>query len=341
MGAARSRARSLHARRSPEGPDQPFLRRHPGRGPPHRLGPRRPEHAQGHRGRENRGQHRLDRRDHSNDRRQHDPHRASRLSDDVLQGADDLQPLFREHRVQRRRRADGREGRGLSPRCLRTLFRLTNIRGALVTMPHKVTTVGLVDEVVHGGADRGRVQRHPAAAGRHACWATCSTARASCAACCARAAIAARRTALVVGSGGVGCAIAASLAAAGVAALGLFDVHARVRRGAGRAAARRTIPASSWPSGRTIRPATTIVVNATPLGMNAGDPLPVDVARIEPVGLRRRGRDEAGDHAVPRGRARAGLHGCRSGTDMLFEQIPAYLEFFGFPSTTARQRCAQ
>src|SRR5919198_2263947 len=27
------------------------------------------------------------------------------------------------------------------------LFRLTNIRGALVTMPHKVTTVGLVDEV--------------------------------------------------------------------------------------------------------------------------------------------------------------------------------------------------
>src|SRR5215471_2104425 len=27
------------------------------------------------------------------------------------------------------------------------LFKLTNIRGALVTMPHKVTTVGLVDEV--------------------------------------------------------------------------------------------------------------------------------------------------------------------------------------------------
>ena len=29
--------------------------------------------------------------------------------------------------------------------------------------------------------------------------------------------------------------------------------------------------------------------------------------------------------------------GCRYqiGTDMLFEQIPAYLEFFGFPSTTA------
>src|ERR1044072_9526031 len=30
---------------------------------------------------------------------------------------------------------------------LKSLFRLTNIRGALVTMPHKVTTVGLLDEV--------------------------------------------------------------------------------------------------------------------------------------------------------------------------------------------------
>lgn len=27
------------------------------------------------------------------------------------------------------------------------LFRLTNIRGALITMPHKVTTVALLDEV--------------------------------------------------------------------------------------------------------------------------------------------------------------------------------------------------
>src|SRR5947207_11300970 len=33
------------------------------------------------------------------------------------------------------------------PQVLRALFRLTNIRGALVTMPHKVTTVPLLDEV--------------------------------------------------------------------------------------------------------------------------------------------------------------------------------------------------
>src|SRR5437763_1124130 len=32
------------------------------------------------------------------------------------------------------------------PNVLRSLFRLTNIRGALVTMPHKVSTVALLDE---------------------------------------------------------------------------------------------------------------------------------------------------------------------------------------------------
>src|SRR5690606_16608876 len=33
------------------------------------------------------------------------------------------------------------------PTFLRAVFRLTNIRGALITMPHKVVTVDLLDEV--------------------------------------------------------------------------------------------------------------------------------------------------------------------------------------------------
>jgi shikimate dehydrogenase len=33
------------------------------------------------------------------------------------------------------------------PQVLQALFRLSKIRGALVTMPHKVATVGLLDEV--------------------------------------------------------------------------------------------------------------------------------------------------------------------------------------------------
>jgi len=76
-----------------------------------------------------------------------------------------------------------------------------------------------------------------------------------------------------------------------------------------------------------------IVVNATPLGMNDGDPLPMDVARIASSAF-------VGEVVMKR-ELTAFLNavaerGCRFqvGTDMLFEQIPAYLEFFGFRTTT-------
>ena len=77
-----------------------------------------------------------------------------------------------------------------------------------------------------------------------------------------------------------------------------------------------------------------LVVNATPLGMNEGDAMPMEVSRIVPgtfVG-----------EVVMRTEMTAFLtaaqaRGCpvQVGSDMLFEQIPAYLEFFGFPTTTA------
>jgi shikimate dehydrogenase len=84
--------------------------------------------------------------------------------------------------------------------------------------------------------------------------------------------------ALVVGNGGVGSAIAASLAKAGVAALGLFDVDTkatsslveRLQRHYPRLEIRHT----NDPEGYDI------IVNATPLGMREGDPLPIDVNRI-------------------------------------------------------------
>ena len=54
------------------------------------------------------------------------------------------------------------------PAVLKALFKLTNIRGALVTMPHKVTTVALLDETCTRGQDRRIVQRNPEATRRHA-----------------------------------------------------------------------------------------------------------------------------------------------------------------------------
>jgi len=110
------------------------------------------------------------------------------------------------------------------PDFLPLVFKLANIHGALVTMPHKVTTVALLDEAsttvkVAGSCNavrlgpggkligdmfdgegfvRGVIRKGRKLTGARA---------------------------LVVGSGGVGSAIAASLANAGVAELGLFDAN--------------------------------------------------------------------------------------------------------------------
>jgi shikimate dehydrogenase len=69
--------------------------------------------------------------------------------------------------------------------------------------------------------------------------------------------------------------------------------------------------------------------------MNDGDPLPMDVARIS--------RDAFVGEVVMKQEMTAFLEavqarGCRFqvGSDMLFEQIPAYLEFFDLPTTTAQ-----
>ena len=76
-----------------------------------------------------------------------------------------------------------------------------------------------------------------------------------------------------------------------------------------------------------------LVVNATPLGMKAADPLPFDVARLQ-------SRTFVGEVVLKAeitpllAAARALGCGYSVGTDMLFEMIPAYLEFFGFGTAT-------
>ncbi len=218
------------------------------------------------------------------------------------------------------------------PDFLRLVFRLRNIAGALITMPHKVTTVGLLDEA--------------------------STTVKVCGACNAvrrdnegrligdmfdgegfvRGVLRKGRdiegaSAIIVGSGGVGSAIAASLAKAGAKRLALFDTRAdAAERLAG--SLTRHYPQIAISTGGRDPAGFDIVVNATPIGMNADDPLPMDVDRINPsalVGEVVMKREETAFLAAARAR------GCaiQVGTDMLFEQIPAYLEFFGFPSTTA------
>ena len=68
--------------------------------------------------------------------------------------------------------------------------------------------------------------------------------------------------------------------------------------------------------------------------MNPGDPIAVDVDRIAPTAFV--GEVVMKEEFTPLLRA-AQAKGCtvQVGTDMLFEMIPAYLEFFGFGTSTA------
>ena len=218
------------------------------------------------------------------------------------------------------------------PVFLKSVFNLSNIRGALITMPHKVTTVGLLDEVsaavkVAGACNavkrlpdgrlvgdmfdgegfvRGVLRKGLKLQGARV---------------------------LVVGSGGVGCAIAASLAGAGIAAITLYDVNDASAKALG-ARLKEHHPQIDVQTGSNDPQGFDLVVNATPMGMNPGDPLPIDMDRVSSNTFM--GEVVMKTEVTPF-LAAARAKGCATqvGTDMLFEQIPAYLEFFGFPTTTA------
>ncbi|HJU18949.1 MAG TPA: shikimate dehydrogenase [Stellaceae bacterium] len=220
------------------------------------------------------------------------------------------------------------------PTVLRSLFRLSNIRGALVTMPHKVTTAALLDEVslavriagscnailrredgsLYGemfdgaGFTRGAKRRGFDFAG------------ADC---------------LVVGAGGVGSAITAAIAAERPRSLALCDTRRDVSE---RLAARlRSYYPELAVEIRGNDPAGyDLVVNATPLGMHKGDPLPFDPERLDRHTFV--GEVVLSAEMTPLLQA-AAARGCpcQIGTDMLFEQIPAYIEFFGYGAATPEE----
>ncbi|MFC3629300.1 shikimate dehydrogenase family protein [Paracoccus angustae] len=219
------------------------------------------------------------------------------------------------------------------------VFRLSNIHGALITMPHKVATIGLADRVsvtarIAGAANALRLGVDGALE------ADMFDGEGFVGGVLAKGQRLEGIDALVVGAGGVGSAIAASLAKAGVARLALYDPDpAATQALAGRLIA--AYPALRVETGSRDPAGFELVVNASPLGMNPDDPLPMDVTRIDPGAFV--GEVVLKSEMTPFLTAAAD-RGCRYqvGTDMLFEQIPAYLDFFGFgrPSAEDLRRTA-
>jgi shikimate dehydrogenase len=214
------------------------------------------------------------------------------------------------------------------------ICRFTNFHGALITMPHKVAVVDWLDEAspavrVAGACNAVRRSvdgklvgdmfdgegfvRGVARTGRN---------------------VAGTRV-LIVGAGGVGSAIAAACAKAGAEEIALYDT----RVGAANPLADRlqaNYPGLKFSLGSNDPLGFDIAINATPLGTYPDDPLPMDPSRLSQsvlVGEVVLKPETTAFLAAAKARGLA----CVTGLDMLFEQIPAYLELFGFPSATAAE----
>jgi shikimate dehydrogenase len=143
------------------------------------------------------------------------------------------------------------------------------------------------------------------------------------------------RRVLLLGAGGAGAAIALALCQAGVGALALHDMGdaaARLAaRLAGQAGAARVTVATADPAGYDL------VVNATPLGLQASDPLPCDPSRLDAgclvVDILMK------DQPTPLLRACAARGiSAHAGHEMLVQQVPDYLHFFGLHATAQAVR---
>ncbi|MER7187841.1 shikimate dehydrogenase, partial [Streptomyces hyaluromycini] len=143
----------------------------------------------------------------------------------------------------------------------------------------------------------------------------------------------------VAGAGGAGGAIAAAGLAAGAARVVLRDPDgARLAGLLGRLDARW--PGRAGAAGPDDLGRADVVVNATPLGMRAADPLPFDPAAARPDAVVADVVMKPHETALLRAAAARGRR-VHHGIHMLEQQVPAYREFFGWlrpdPAAAARK----
>lgn len=144
------------------------------------------------------------------------------------------------------------------------------------------------------------------------------------------------RRALLVGAGGAGLAIASALADTHLAELAVFDTD----RDRAATLVHRVAPAPGRIASHADPAGFDLVVNATPLGLSPADPLPFEPTRVD--------RDAVVVDILMTRRPtplllalRARGIAAHTGHEMLVQQMPAYLDFFGFPSAAAALRGGQ
>ncbi len=217
----------------------------------------------------------------------------------------------------------------VSPVSLDVFFRgvrgLQNLQGLIVTIPHKPVVAGLVDALTPRARQTGvcnavairadgttlgdTFDGHGFVAGLQAAGQDLSG-----------------RRALIVGSGGVGASIAFAVAAAGAHSVVVSDVAADK---AGALATRLGQAGFVADAGTADARGFDLVVNAAPMGMRAGDPLPFDPARLEPTAAV---VDVVISPTLTPLLEAARQRGCfiQAGSVMTDHMIAAMAEFFGF-----------
>jgi shikimate dehydrogenase len=211
---------------------------------------------------------------------------------------------------------------------IKTLFRSPTVGGIFLSIPHKPAAVKIVDHCSLSASVAGAVNaiRRNASGDLEGELFDGDGFRKS----LDRAGIAyANRRVLMIGAGGAASAIATALAMAGAASISLYDPYSDkaehlaslLREHFGLQAA---AVSTNDPSGYEL------IINASPLGLKPDDPQPVDVSRID--------EGAATCDVLMKNQPTPFLRAARArglvaepGFDMLIQQTPLYLDFFGYP----------
>ncbi|MEO8387029.1 MAG: shikimate dehydrogenase [Polaromonas sp.] len=212
-------------------------------------------------------------------------------------------------------------------------FLAQNIKGMLLTIPHKAEVMSLLSHCNDAGRVAGAVNgiRRHAAGGLDGALFDGKGFASSLD--YFGVAYAGKRV-LILGAGGAAAAITASLAMAGrhtPAVISLYDpAPGKAQALADRIAAAAPASAAKIAAvGSADASACDVVVNATPLGLRADDPLPCDVSHMAPhaavMDILMKNQPTP---LVQAARARGLV--AQPGFEMLIQQVPDYLDFFGY-----------